>query len=79
MLSKVMPCECDEVLFVVVKQAGADSDKCPRWDMPWFARKQGAQFQDARYGSGRRLHNERVKDGKRKGWTCTVCGKEKMD
>lgn len=31
-------------------------------------------YQDQEYGKGRRVKNERVKDGKHKGWTCTVCG-----
>jgi hypothetical protein len=79
MTTKIMPCDCMEVLFVVVKQAGADRHKCPRWEMPWFARTQGAQYQDAKFGTGRRLHNRREKDSKHIGWTCSVCGKEKTD
>ncbi len=33
----------------------------------------GADFQDARYGSGRRVHN-RCASG---GYNCTVCGNER--
>lgn len=33
-------------------------------------------YQDKRYGPGKRVWNECIKDGKRKGWTCTVCGKK---
>jgi hypothetical protein len=79
MQMQIMACDCTECMFVVVKQAGADGDKCPRWELPWFARRQGANYQDLRYGLGRRLHSKRIKDGKHKGWTCTVCGREKSE
>lgn len=79
MQTRVMPCDCTELLFIVVKQAGAATDKCPRWEQPWFARKQGAQFQDEQYGKGQRLHSKRMKDSKAKGWTCSVCGRQKAD
>ena len=35
-----------------------------------------SEYQDAKYGKGKRVKNERVKDMKHKGWTCTVCGKK---
>ncbi len=31
-------------------------------------------YQDRRFGSGRRLYNAMVKDRKIVGWRCTVCG-----
>ena len=31
-------------------------------------------YQDARYGSGRRVHNEGKGKSQDKSWTCTVCG-----
>jgi hypothetical protein len=30
-------------------------------------------MQDKEHGAGNRLHNLSVKDGKPKGWRCTVC------
>jgi len=33
-------------------------------------------YQDKKYGLGRRVKNERVKDMKHRGWACTVCGKK---
>ena len=35
-----------------------------------------SSYQDAKYGVGKRVKNERVKDMKHKGWTCTVCSKK---
>jgi len=31
------------------------------------------EYQDSRYGKGNRVHNPRIKDGKLRGWCCTVC------
>lgn len=36
-----------------------------------------SEFQDKEHGKGMRIHNRRIKDGKPKGWTCTVCGEKK--
>ena len=36
------------------------------------------KYQDAKYGQGKRLHNEaKPKNGTGKAWTCTVCGNRK--
>lgn len=34
-------------------------------------------FQDERYGKGRRVHNVVIKKGQAAGKRCTACGKEK--
>lgn len=78
MATQIAPCECTVSHVIIVKQAGAKTELCPKWEQPWFTRENGAQFQDARYGKGMRLHNVRVK-GKRIGLTCTCCGKQKTD
>ncbi len=40
--------------------------------------RSGADFQDARYGSGRRVHNRfKMSDGTKMG-RCTVCGNERQ-
>jgi hypothetical protein len=31
-------------------------------------------FQDERYGRSMRVHSLMVKEGKQRGWRCTVCG-----
>ena len=36
-----------------------------------------SEFQDKRYGKGRRLHNRCKKDNSMTGWRCTVCGVKK--
>jgi hypothetical protein len=77
-MTKVMACDCLACEEVLVKQAGAKNDQCPRWKMPWFTRQLGAQFQNAVYGMGMRLHNEMMKAGKKLGWRCTNCGRAKL-
>jgi hypothetical protein len=39
------------------------------------------EYQDQKYGKGRRLHNQSFhsKTNKPKGWRCTVCGHHKVD
>jgi hypothetical protein len=37
-------------------------------------KQQGAEFQDREYGKGMRVFNAVEKEGKMKGWRCTVCG-----
>lgn len=32
------------------------------------------EFQDKKYGFRKRVHNQCKKEGKIKGWRCTVCG-----
>jgi hypothetical protein len=76
MSTKIMSCDCLSAQFLVVKQAGAKSDLCPQWELPWWAKELGAKFQDLLYGKGMRLHNERVAKGKSLGWTCTICGRK---
>lgn len=80
-LTKILPCDCLAVFVVIVKQAGAKTEQCPRWEVPWYNRENGAKYQDAKYGKGMRLHNERfvTKTRKHIGWTCSCCGKPKLD
>lgn len=77
--TKVMPCDCTSVLSVIAKQAGAKTEQCFRFEIPWFNRTNGVKFQDEQYGAGQRLHNDRSKAGKHLGWTCTCCGRAKLD
>jgi hypothetical protein len=78
MATKIMPCDCVACEEVLVKQAGAKNDQCPKWKMHWMTRLLGVKFQDALYGIGMRLHNEMVKAGKKLGWRCTICGRVKL-
>ena len=34
-------------------------------------------YQDKKYGKGKRVHNKITKSDKNLNWRCTVCGKEK--
>lgn len=78
MATEVRPCDCVGNQYVVVKQPGAKTEICPRWETPWFMRNVGAKVQDAMYGVGMRLHNQMVKAGKKLGWRCTVCDRVKL-
>lgn len=70
----VASCDCVSMGVVIVKSAG--QKKGPNHMMtniPFHTRGNGAEFQDQRYGKGRRLHNIN-----RNGTlTCTVCGRRK--
>ena len=35
-----------------------------------------SEYQDTKYGKGKRVKNERIKGMRHAGWTCTVCGKK---
>lgn len=36
-------------------------------------------YQDEKYGVGKRVHSRRVKDRKPLGWRCSVCGANKTE
>jgi hypothetical protein len=73
--TKVLPCDCTGITEFKVKSAGDRSGF--RWivPVPFYNRNNGARFQDAQYGLGRRIHNVSEKDGNKS--FCTVCGKLK--
>ena len=75
--TQVRDCDCVSSILIVVKSAGAKKDACPRTEIPWFNRENGAKFQDGKYGKGRRLHNV-TDSSKSPQATCTVCGKHKQ-
>ena len=72
-------CGCVKAGTITAKCAvGSTQNKTkPTTEVPWFNANKGAEAQDEMYGKGNRVHNVRMKEGKLKGSTCTVCGRVK--
>lgn len=77
--SKVLPCSCDRVISFLVKNGSVQHDAKFRQVVPWMNAQNGARYQDAKYGSGLRLHNigSKGNKGRELTATCTVCGQTK--
>jgi hypothetical protein len=73
MTSKVMFCGCTTAGVITAKSAAVKSDMKPKTEAPIHTRENGAHAQDAMYGAGNRLFNERA--SKNGGFRCTNCGK----
>lgn len=73
---QILPCKC-VVLTSISAKSAASKVKAVCTNIPFNTREAGAQFQDSKYGPGKRLHNPRIKDGKHLGFACSVCGEKK--
>jgi uncharacterized membrane-anchored protein len=68
MNTTIQKCGCLNAFDFSVKCAGNKVKF--RVEIPYLRRGDGARYQDARYGTGMRVHNV-MKNGSRR---CTVCG-----
>ena len=76
MATRVMACPCTGVEVGIAKCGVSKREIKPRFTIPWFNRTKGAEYQDAKFGKGNRIHNLGGK-GLSKTATCTVCGVSK--
>ena len=80
--TSIMTCACPRVGRLELKaQAGAARGwALILWDgIPLLNVRKGIEFQEARYGKDKRVHNPCFAKGKFIGLRCTICGTLKRD
>jgi hypothetical protein len=76
-----MPHDCVKAGIIVIQAGRCTFEQKPKAEVPWFNAIKGIEFQESKYGKGRRLFNRAVKKAvngigvkEERGWRCTICG-----